>query len=229
MMKLKELFFPPRCPFCGRVSKREEPCQRCKASARELTGEVCRFCGVLPEDCFCRPLRPFAFDRNISAFYYSGGARTLVLRYKERSAPQLAPFMAKRMLRQIEGRLEGPFSAIVYVPNTARATLRRGYSPTRLLADELSLMLNVPVVEGLCRNHAPQQKYQKNSSARWKNAKENYLLHKGGSFTGNILLIDDITTTGASLDACAALLKKAGAERVYGVTFAASAKKKKGR
>ncbi len=229
MINFRTLLFPPRCPFCGKVGKREEPCKRCKASARELTGEVCKSCGVLPEDCFCRPLKPFAFERNISAFYYAGGARTLVLRYKERSSPQLAPFMAKRMLRQIEGRLEGDFSAITFVPNTMRATLKRGYSPTRLLAQELSVMLDVPMVEGLARNHAPQQKYQKNSAARWKSAKENYLLQKGATFFGNVLLVDDVTTTGASLDACAALLKKAGAERVYAVTFAASAKKKKRR
>lgn len=229
MKKLKELLFPPRCPFCGRVGTREEPCKRCRISARELTGEVCKVCGVLPEDCFCRPLQPFAFERNISSFYYSGGARTLVLRYKERSAPQLAPFMAKRMLRQIQGRLEGEFSAIVFVPNTAKATWRRGYSPTQLLAQELSAMLEVPVVDGLTRNNAPQQKYHKRAADRWKSAKENYLLRKGVSLSGRVLLVDDITTSGASLHACAALLKKAGAEKVYAVTFAAPPKKHKKR
>lgn len=225
-MKWRELIYPARCPFCGKAMKREEPCEICRESAIELTGEVCGVCGVLPRDCFCRPLQPFTFERNISSFYYVGGGRTLVLRYKERNRPQLAEFMAKRMFRQIEGRLEGPFSALVPVPNTVPATLRRGYSPTELLGDELSRMLQIPMKQVLLRRGMVQQKNQKSRADRWKNAEKNYALRKGASLSGNVLLVDDIVTTGATLEQCAALLKEAGAEKVFCITFAGPKKGK---
>lgn len=223
-MKWYELLFPRRCPFCGRLVKGNEPCERCKENTLELTGEVCRICGALPEDCFCKPLQPFSFERNISAFYYKGGARALVLRFKEREKPQLASFMAKRMYRQIKGRISELPKAIVFVPNAKHTTWRRGYSPTRLLAEELSSLLDIPVVDALIRLPAPQQKYQKKN--RWESGHRNYDLKKGAHLQGMVLLIDDVVTSGASLDACSKLLKKAGAEKIFCVTFAVSARKK---
>lgn len=224
-MKLHELIFPRRCPFCGRLVKETGPCARCRENTIELTGEVCRICGALPSDCFCRPLRPFAFERCVSAFYYKGGARTLVLRFKEREKPQLAPFMAKRIYRQIEGRISVPLHQIVYVPNTKSATWRRGYSPTGLLARELSLLSSLPVEEPLVRLPTPQQKFQKEN--RWESGHSNYALKKEARLSGNVLLVDDVVTSGASLDACASLLKKCGAEKVFCATFATARSKKR--
>ncbi len=222
-MKLYEMIFPRRCPFCGRLVKEAGPCKRCEENTVELTGEVCRICGALPEDCFCRPLQPFSFERNVSAYSYKGGARSLVLRFKERGKPQLAPFMAKRIFRQIEGRLSEPIDKIVSVPNSKAAVWRRGYSPTELLARELSSLLNLPVEEPLLRLPTPQRKYQKGN--RWNNVRSDYALKKEISLKGNILLIDDVVTSGASLDTCARLLKKSGAEKVFCATFAATPRK----
>ena len=222
-MKLKNLLFPPRCPFCGKIMPEEIPCPQCLAGATELTGTVCRVCGAYPAQCVCGR-NVFAFERNVSAYYYEGAPRNLLLRFKERNCPQLAGFMAKRMFRQIEGRLGRDFSFITYVPGAVSGALRRGYCPARLLAEALSPLLGVPILEVLRRRTPRQQKFL-SAAGRWENAKTGYALRRGVGAGGKILLIDDLTTTGATLSACASLLKEAGAESVFCATFAITPKK----
>ncbi len=221
-MTLKDWLFPPRCPFCGRVQKDHFPCKSCLDTVEELTGEVCYSCGAHPECCCCHST-PNSFERNISCYYYKGPIRRLILHFKSYNRPQLAPFMAQRMASHIRGRYHQEFSAICYVPNSPFNFIKRGYLPTRLLAEELSDRLEIPVVNALMRIRFKQQKYL-NAAQRRINARKSYRLQRNVSLSGQVLLVDDLTTTGASLNACTELLKKAGAERVYTVTYAITQK-----
>ncbi len=222
-MNVKDLFFPPRCPFCGKVKKEKGPCENCLSSAEELTGVVCHTCGAHPEYCCCGRM-PNQFERNVSCYYYKGAARQLLLRFKLRNCPQLAPFIAHRMAQHIRGRYAAHFSAICFVPNSPLNSFKRGYLPTRLLAEELADELHFPLVYALERVHFQQQKYL-NGAERRANAQKSYRSRKNVALSGSVLLIDDLITTGATLNACAELLKKAGAERVYTATFAITQKR----
>ncbi len=222
-MTLKELIYPPRCPFCGQIQKEAGPCAPCLKNTTELTAVTCRVCGAYPEDCHCG-LRAFAFQRNVASFAYSGAPRNLLLRFKQRHRPQLADFMSRRMYFHIKARLGEDFSAIAYVPQTRKSGFDRGYYPTRLLAEKLADRLDLPCVDLLKRKGGVQQKYL-SSADRWANAKESYALRRGAKAQGRILLIDDLLTTGATLNACAELLRQAGAEEVLGATFAVAVKK----
>ncbi len=222
-MNLKQLIYPPRCPFCGRIMTEEVPCEDCLKQATELTAVVCGTCGASPEHCGCSG-RTFAFRRNVSAFLYERSPRKLVLRFKQRKKPQLAAFMARRMYHHIKARLGTDFSLITYVPQTRLKSIRRGFCPARLLAETLSDRLNIPCVPLLRRLGGREQKYEKGND-RWINAKRNYALLKKAKVGGRVLLIDDLMTTGATLNACAALLREAGAEEVCCATFAITAKK----
>ena len=222
-MKLRTLIFPPRCPFCGSIMEREEPCAVCLAQTTELTGVVCGVCGCLPEHCLCRG-RSFAFDRNVGAFLYEGAPRRLLLRFKQRGKPQLAVFAARRMAYHIQGRLGRDFDCVTYVPQSLSSHYRRGYCPARLLAEEVAARLELPCRCLLARHGGKQQKYVANDE-RWSNAMHNFCLRRGASIPARILLIDDLMTTDATLNACAALLKSAGAARVVACTFAIAAKK----
>ncbi len=128
------------------------------------------------------------------------------------------------MARHIQGRYNVPFSAICYVPNSPLSSLKRGYLPTRLLAEELANYLNLPLISALERIYFRQQKYL-NSTERRANAQKSYRAHKNVELSGSVLLIDDLITTGATLNACSELLKRAGADRVYTATFAITQKK----
>ncbi len=222
-MNLKELLYPPRCPFCGKLQETELPCKPCMDTAEELTGEVCRSCGAHPECCCCHGT-PNIFERNISCYYYKGAPRRVLLRFKLYYRPQLAPFIARRMASHIRGRYTQKFTALCYVPNSPLSFLKRGYWPTRLLGRELARQLNLPLVNGLKRVGFKQQKYL-TAAQRQVNARKSYRLHRGITLSGPVLLIDDLTTTGATLNACADLLKKGGAEQVYTATYAITQKK----
>ena len=220
---MKNLLFPSRCPFCGRIRAEKGPCERCMKYTLELSGVICERCGALPEFCKCKE-RPFSFVRNISAFTYAGGPRTMLLRMKARKAPQLAVFMANRMYYHIRGRYPSDFSVIVYVPQSKKKDFQRGYAPAQLLAEELARRFDLPVESPLVRVGEREQKYL-TAQERRENAAANYKLRRNASLHGKVLLIDDLFTTGSTLDACAALLKTAGAEEVYTATFCITAKK----
>lgn len=222
-MNLVELLLPPRCPFCGKIMVHTEPCESCLKTATELTASVCKRCGAYPEDCNCFG-RNYAFKRNVSAFVYEHGPRQLVLRFKMQKKPQLAAFMARRMYYHILARLGTDFSCVVYVPQSAYRWFKRGFCPTELLAQNLADRFNVPCVQALKRVGSREQK-ELSFVERWANAQKNYALLKNAAVGGRVLLVDDLFTTGATLNACAALLRKAGADEVVCATFAIDVKK----
>ncbi len=222
-MKLLNLLYPPRCPFCGGILKEPGVCGQCLKNTTELTATVCRVCGAYPENCHCGN-KAFAFRRNVSAFTYEGAPRNLLLRFKQRNRPQLGAFMAKRMYHHIRARLGEAFDAIVFVPQSLRRSMERGYCPAKLLAEDLAKRFDCPCADVLQRIGGVQQKYL-SSADRWANAKESYSLKKNACVGGRVLLIDDLFTTGATLNACAELLRKAGAEEVVCATFAITVKK----
>lgn len=223
-MTLKELIYPPRCPFCGELRMEQGPCDVCLKNTTELTAITCRVCGAYPEDCHCGQ-RAYAFQRNVSAFAYTGAPRTLLLRYKQRYKPQLADFMTRRMYAHIKARLGEAFDAVAYVPQTRKSSYDRGYYPTRILAEKLADRLGLPCVHPLKRTAGMEQKDVRTSADRWANARRSYALRRGAKIEGRILLIDDLFTTGATLNTCAELLRQGGAEEVFCATFAIAVKK----
>ena len=132
--------------------------------------------------------------------------------------------MSRRMYFHIKARLGTDFSCVTYVPQTRKSSIKRGYYPSKVLAEYLALQFNLPCCSVLRRVGGKQQKYL-SSAERWANAKENYALLPKASVSGRVLLIDDLFTTGATLNACAELLRSAGAEEVVCATFANAVKK----
>lgn len=222
-MTLKELLYPPRCPFCGKIMPQAVPCEPCLRGATELTAVICHICGADPAHCKCGH-RSFAFRRNVSAFVYEKSPRRLLLRFKQRKKPQLAEFMGRRMYHHVKARLGTEFSAVTYVPQTWWKFLRRGYCPAKLLAEQLAERLNLPCVQVLKRVRGKQQKFAVGNDC-WINAKKNYTRLPGATVQGSVLLVDDLMTSGATLSTCASLLREAGAEEVFCATFAIAVKK----
>lgn len=223
-MSLKTLLYPPRCPFCGKIMEREVPCEECLRNATELTATVCNRCGAYPEDCSCGRWI-YSFRRNVSCYIYEKSPRNLLLRFKLRNRPQLTRFISNRMYYHIQARLGSDFSCITYVPQHRLKDLSRRYHPTRILAEDLAERLGLECKSTLARKLSRQQKYMKGAMARWNHAKKIYRLRPEVQLSGKVLLIDDLFTTGATLNACAELLKKAGAEEVVCATFAIKVKK----
>jgi ComF family protein len=111
---------------------------------------------------------------------------------------------------------------IVPVPLTSRRRRERGFNQSQLLAERVGRSLAVPFEEALLRVRSSiDQARSRSAEQRRRNVEDAFALRRGGDVTGRrVLLMDDVATTGATLDACARVLLENGANSVFGLTIA---------
>ena len=216
-----DLLLPPRCGGCRRVGA--WLCDLCRARIRRLDEPLCRRCGVeLPSarrDCGCRArLRSLARLR--SAVAYEGPVEPAVQRFKyegwQRLAAPLAQLISERLA--IEG-LAGRW--VIAVPLHPERLRQRGYNQAELLARDLRQRMRLSSPKGeLVRTRPTPPQVGRDRLRRFENVSGAFAW-RGGRLAGeSILLVDDVATTGATLDACANALRAAGSGPVTGVSIA---------
>lgn len=218
---LVDLFFPPRCVFCGEVIERGKiVCDKCPPALNRLCGELCFFCGKYKNDCVCSP-EPFSFERCISPFAYDGRVQHGIIELKRSKSTPATEFFAAEMSKRIREEFAGiEFTYVSYVPSAPDSS--RGFNQAELLAQAVSHETGIPFLKSPVKKlPGAKTQHMLNSSERHVNARESYV-SGGGTAQGAVLLIDDVMTTGSTLDRCAHLLKQAGAESVYCVAAAAT-------
>ncbi len=220
-MHLLDLLLPPRCGGCRKVGS--WLCECCKTKIRRLEEPLCRRCGVeLPSarrECGCRA-RLKSLTRLRSAVAYEGPVEPAVHRFKyegwRRLAGPLASLIAERLA------VEGVAARwVVAVPLHPARLGQRGFNQAELLASELrrSLVLTSPPGE-LVRTRPTPPQVGRDRKRRFENVAGAFAW-RGCRLEGeSILLIDDVATTGATLDACASALRTAGSGPVTGVSVA---------
>jgi ComF family protein len=161
-----------------------------------------------------------AFAGLRSAFSYDGLARSAVLALKFQGVSALAPEMAQPMADALT-RWVPAVDVVVPVPLGWLRRRTRGYNQSALLAQEVCRSHGLPLETRALRRarQTPPQTQQPDADARRRNIEAAFAL---GSrpVGGSVLLIDDVATTGATLDACARVLLEGGASAVYALTFA---------
>jgi ComF family protein len=179
----------------------------------------------------CRTSEP-AFDRARSYGIYRGALRHLILELKfhrrERLARRLGGFLAHTW-KTLEGFANGEPFLIVPVPLFHVRERERGFNQARLLAEglrrQLGMMQGGPAAKIettlLARTRATRPQTRLKFQQRMENVRGAFAVAKPGQALGRqIVLVDDVMTTGATLSACASALKKSGAARVYALTVA---------
>jgi ComF family protein len=155
-----------------------------------------------------------------SAFRYGGVARDAVLAIKFQGVSSLAPVMAAEMTAVLR-QWSPPVDAVIPVPLHWLRRRNRGYNQSELLASEITRNAGIPLATHALRRvrRTAMQAQQPDAASRRDNIR---LAFAPGSrpITGNVLLVDDVSTTGATLDACARALIAGGATTVYALTFA---------
>ncbi len=211
--------FPPHCVSCRAFGR--FVCGDCLVRMVRAEHPRCGVCWQPSADSrcqHCRHLQP-AFTAVRSVYAFGGPARDLVHALKYSGLSAVAPLMGEEMAGLLLGWKPG-VSAIVPVPMAGARRRRRGYNQSELLAREIGRCTGVPVAgRAIVRRVGPSQVEQPDEAARRANAKDAFAAGRG-PVGGSFLLVDDTMTTGATLDACARVLKSVGAERVYGLTFA---------
>ncbi|MDY5564743.1 MAG: ComF family protein [Candidatus Limivicinus sp.] len=209
---LLDLIYPPRCAFCRRL-----------LSGREKG--VCRFCRpklpYVPADGQVQHFRNV--DKCLSPLYYHGSVKDSLHRYKFGGATAYADIYSEFIVKCID---ENQIScdSITWVPLSRRRLRRRGYDQAELLAKLIAKHLGQSPVRLLKKQRdTPPQSKTGSVEKRRANIAGAYACLRPELVQGKqVLLVDDIVTTGATLSEAARVLKKAGAKEVICATLARS-------
>jgi ComF family protein len=196
-----DAIFPRRCFGCRAFGA--YLCEDCVASSERADGE-----------------RHHATVTVRSVFAYAGAPRSAVLALKFDGVSSAAGEMAAPMADLLAGWVPD-VHAVVPVPLGWMRRRTRGYNQSELLAREIARLAGLPLETRALRRRRqthPQSR-QPDREARLANVRDAFALGVR-PVSGAVLLVDDVTTTGATLEACARVLLKGGATSVYGLTFA---------
>jgi len=210
LSKVLDLLFPPKCVFCGRVldDADESWCDKCTES--------------LPYTDNLGIQNGEFFDFCTSPLYYTGVVRRSVLNYKFRDASHYADVYGIFLADCIRDCPEVKYEIVTWVPLSTRRERKRGYDQAKLLAEATALRLNDTAVPILRKPHDVQAQSELGDKAeREANIKNAYEIIKPEIVNGkSILLIDDVVTTGSTLEECTKVLLAAGAKKVICTTLA---------
>ena len=241
---LVSVFFPAPCRLCDRVLVSASPvpiCEECLGSFAAIGRPLCETCGQpLPAwslgDAREEPLlaglvcpeckaREYAFDRARSyGLYKAGLVRAIVLLKFERMEP-LGQWFANR-LAEVARREELAADIVVPVPLHRQRERERGFNQADLIARPLARELALPYRAVLLMRTKPRpDKHILSLQERWDSVRGAFATRLGSKVDNlRVLLVDDVMTTGATLDACAKALRGAGAKSVIGLTAARAAR-----
>jgi ComF family protein len=230
------VLFPSGCRICDALLTRPDRlpvCSPCLESFRKLPAAICDRCGqpwaeggdVDEDESVCSECRErgFAFDAARSFGVYDGTLAWAIVLMKYVKIEPLGAWFAKQ-LAETGRRVPGQFLADLLVPVPLPRTRQkeRGFNQVDLFRKPLARYLGLayrPVL--LERERARPEKHLLHFEERWEAVRGAFVIREGGRVDNlRILLLDDVMTSGATLDACSCALREAGAKSVAGLTIA---------
>jgi len=241
---LVSVFFPAGCRLCERLLVQASTlpiCAECLGSFAALGGAGCEKCGqplatwslTGPPDAHSAEVllcpvcqgRTYGFDRARSYALYQGAiVRAIMLLKFERMEP-LGRWFAERLIEVVRREAIG-VDIVVPVPLHRQRQRERGYNQADLIAKPLARKLGLPYRAVLLTRTKPRpDKHILTFEERWESVRGAFATRPGSKVDNLcVLLVDDVMTTGATLDAAARALRDAGAKSVIGLTVARAAR-----
>lgn len=220
-----DLFFPPRCAICNKVGY--FVCPRCDSKIIEAKEFRCPFCGSLSKK---GRLCPRCRRKNqltgviFCGYFKDENLRKIIIEYKYHGIFSLADYLAELLAKRY--RQSGvKVDLIVPVPRDKKRFRERGYDQTALLAKKLAKSLGVNYAEILRKTRKTQSQVGLRRQERIMNLKGAFSLdlpseEKLNLKNKTILVIDDVFTTGATLNECAQVLRTIGPKAIWGLVIA---------
>lgn len=223
-----DLFYPRRCPVCFDIvlPKGELICPKCAGKLAPVKGPTCKKCGKTVsheriEYCMDCARHPRHFEYNLAVFHYNQAASRSMSAVKYKNKREYLDFYREAAWYRFKNRLTAMHpDVIIPVPVHPSRERQRGFNQAAILSFGLSEYLNIPVCENaLVRVKKTIPQKELNPSERLKNLSQAF---GPGSLPPGIrtaLLVDDIYTTGSTLEACTQVLTAMGVLKVYTLTL----------
>ncbi len=223
-----DLIYPPICITCEKIldtfSNNRFLCNKCMDSHSFLKIGGCNICGFETNNnlCdICSSIPNIKLTKNYSMFYYEGDYKSFIFKFKYGLNIEYSKVISKLMYSYIlENNLFSNIDLITCVPMHKAKEKKRGFNQSELLAKDLSKYLNIPYKPTLIRtkNTVPQSSL--NFENRFKNLNTVFLPIESLNLKNkNILIIDDIYTSGATIIECSKTLNLCGVHKIYALTF----------
>lgn len=206
-MSLLSLLFPPRCVLCRMRLPAGRTTELCPACAEAVRREYRQMDGVrIPET-----------DGAAAALQYKGLVRAAMHRYKFRHMKGYYRWFAAYAAAALAEHMnDWKPELITFVPVSLGRLRTRGYDQSELLARQIAALTDIPCVPTLRKRPFRKRQSGQKSTARRKNVLGAFALRDGAAIAGKrVILVDDVLTTGATVGACAAVLREAGAAYIY--------------
>ena len=225
LRRLLDFLYPPVCPFCGRISRdgicagcrkkivyvKEPRCMRCGKPLREETREYCRDCAS----------HSSSITRGCGLWLHCEPVSGAVYQFKYRNKRNYGRIFAAELAEHYAGQIRAwGIEEIVPIPLHSSRKRRRGFNQSEVVAEELSRLMGIPCRTDILfriRKTLPQKYLDRRG--RTGNLCGAFGVSRGWRACENVLLIDDIYTTGATVGRAAKMLKKAGVQNVYFLTI----------
>lgn len=205
---IKPLFYTDRCPYCNHtINHNEKACQSCAKEFPEYS--------------------PTRFAKGgyycYSPFTYKGKFKSAVKKMKFNKHPEYSEKLVIPIADTLKRKaLDVDFDFIAYVPMHKAKLNERGYNQAQLLAKELGKIINLPCKDVLLKTKENKEQHKCKKEERKKNVRGVYEANNKDNIKDrNILLVDDIITSGYTLGECCKVLKRSGANEIYCVTVCA--------
>lgn len=223
-----DLFYPKNCRYCGesfREGVSNILCGRCWGSIRGYEGDLCPGCGVTVPSADPDDRSPLCSecdgversrDRTWSLGPYEGPLRIVHHGFKFEGLQGLAGMMAARITARIPKPIDGCLVPIPVFPAKGR---ERGYNPAFDLAMGISSIWRLPVRKLLKKTRNTPAQMSLSQKERAKNTQGAFATLLCEKVPSKVVLVDDVLTTGATLDECARVLKRAGVDRVDAIVW----------
>lgn len=213
--KLLSIITQKECLVCNHSG--EIVCRSCWQTEFKLRTPTCFMCNALSDiGKTCPKCRRKSSLNGVTTNYrLVGPMQDLIYGFKYYGNREIASFVAQNIITRLP---KVKFDCITYVPATGKSQRKRGYNQAELLARHVAKQNGLPLKPALLRlRHTDQIGLGR--AQRFESVKDNFVAR--GKFEGkNILIVDDVITTGATLSECASVLKASGAKKIWGLTIA---------
>ena len=222
-----DMVYPKTCPFCGKVPERGEMvCRKCRRGLTYIQEPRCMKCSkpildVEEEYCYDCRAKQHSYRSGRSVWVYDDTMRQSISRYKYQGSLEYVLVYGEEIVKQYGEWIRAHGEILVPIPLHKRKRRSRGFNQAEILADVIGKKLQLPVMRDvLLRNKDTLPQKELSDTERLKNLQEAFAVNKKQfSPVNKVMLVDDIYTTGSTIEACAKVLYEAGVKEVYFISI----------